>query len=324
MHLKILAYSLAVVIFSSLAYSPVFAERKVFKSDLSIEKLKAGNLGVEEIPETGDYRIYYRNYDGEIDSIVFRPSTKVDVIVKSTVESKPEALTMSSSEHPPVYLYQYTIESLKTSRQPVRAFRVMMQIPKGTQLSIMAPDDWHFRGPKPKHAVNSVFFGASSHGNTRPEVYIHPGQSLKHFAIEAPGLPGILTAYITGQAKPWTGTEAVELPLGLKHKSVHGRIVGPVPVPEDFQPVKFAARLESLFLESVELGWISNERETQPLLDVLKSLQTALSSNKVAQARSQILEFLAILKLKSKTENILTSEATSMLKINAQYLLGKL
>lgn len=325
MNLKSISTYITILLFGFLACFSVFAERQVFKSGLDIEELKADNLGVEEIPETGDYRIYYRKYGSEIDFIVFSPSTKVDVMVKSTVKATEQSSGISPSEDPPVYLYQYEIENFKTSRQPVRAFRVMMEIPKGTKLSIIPPSGWYFWGPRPsKSALNSVFFGADSHGATRPEVYIHPGESLKGFAIEAPGLPGILTAYIKGKAKRWTGTEAVEIPLGLKENSTHGKIIGPVPLPEDFRPVDFAAHLESLFAESVQLGWVNDEPEVQPLLETLKSVKTALDKNQIAQARSRISEFLTTLESVSKTEKVLTSEATSMLKINAQYLLNKL
>ena len=50
----------------------------------------------------------------------------------------------------------------------------------------------------------------------------------------------------------------------------------------------------------------------------------ALDKNRIPQASVQISEFLTTLEEMSKTEQILTSEAVWLLKLNAQYLRSQL
>lgn len=320
---RVLISSLVILFLTVSFYPSVFAERQVFKPVLNIDKLEKNNLSVEEIPGTGNYRIYYRGADGEIHFVRFEPATKVGVIVKSTVEEPVGFQEISPSEGPPAYIYRYEIQSLRTSRQPVRTFVVGMKVPKGTKISPMNPKDWYSRQPRPsEHAPNWVRWSALPRSDREPSTYIQPGESLEGFALRCPGLPGILTAYIKGHITIHELREEADAPLGLEENSVQGKVIGPVPIPEVFRPVDFAAHLESLFAESVQLGWVNDEPEVQPLLETLKSVKTALDKNQIAQARSRISEFLTTLESVSKTEKVLTSEATSMLKINAQYLLN--
>ena len=101
-------------------------------------------------------------------------------------------------------------------------------------------------------------------------------------------------------------------------------MIGPVPVSEVLRPVDFASHLELLFEESIKLGWVNNEQKAQPLLETLKALKLALDKNRITQARFQISEFLTTLEGMSETEEVLTSEAVLLLKINAQYLRSQL
>ncbi len=322
---RVLISSLVILFLTVSFYPSVFAERQVFKPVLNIDKLEKNNLGVEEIPGTGNYRIYYRGADGEIHFIRFEPATKVGVIVKSTVEEPVGFQGISPSEGPPEYIYRYEIQSLRTSRQPVRTFVVGMKVPKGTKISLKNPKDWYSWEPRPsQHAPNWVNWGTSARGGREPSIYIQPGESLKGFSLQSSGLPGILSAYSRGKRTIREGREEVESQLGFFENSVQGKVIGPVPIPEVFRPVDFVAHLESLFAESAKLGWVNDEPEVQPLLETLKSVKTALNKNQIARARSRISEFLTTLESVSKTEKVLTSEATSMLKINAQYLLNKL
>ena len=128
----------------------------MFKPVLDLDKVKKQNLDVEEIAGTGNYRIYYRGQDGKVHFVRFEPATKVDVIVKSTVEKPTSAQGISPSAGPPEYIYKYQIQSLKTSRQPIRTFVIRMKTPvirmktpKGTKISLINPKDWCSWGPRP-------------------------------------------------------------------------------------------------------------------------------------------------------------------------------
>jgi hypothetical protein len=131
-------------------------------------------------------------------------------------------------------------------------------------------------------------------------------------------------AYSRGKRTIREGREEVDTQLGVVENSVQGKVIGPVPVPEVFRPVDFASHLESLFAQSAELGWINELQKAQPLLETLKALKLALDKNRIPQARFQISEFLRTLDGLSETEQVLTSEAVLLLKLNAQYLRSQL
>jgi hypothetical protein len=326
MYSKGVSIQLFIVFFSILSLSAtVFAEREMFKPVLALDKVEKQNLGVEEIAGTGNYRIYYRGQDGKVHFVRFEPATKVDVIVKSTVEQSASAQGISPSEGPPEYIYKYQIQSLKTSRQPIRTFVIRMKTPKGTKISLINPKNWYSWEPRPfKYAPNWISWRGLPRSDREPSTYIQPGKSLKGFTLQSPGLPGILTAYIRGHITIHELREATDVSLRVEENSVQGKVIGPVPVPEVFRPVNFVTHMESLFAQSVGLGWINELQKAQPLVETLKSVKTALDKNRIPQARVQISEFLRTLDGLSKTEQILTSEAVWLLKLNAQYLRSQL
>ena len=326
MYSKGVSIQLFIVFFSILSLSAtVFAEREMFKPVLDLDKVKKQNLDVEEIAGTGNYRIYYRGQDGKVHFVRFEPATKVDVIVKSTVEKPTSAQGISPSAGPPEYIYKYQIQSLKTSRQPIRTFVIRMKTPKGTKISLINPKDWCSWGPRPsEYAPNWVRWSGLSRSDKEPSTHIQPGKALKGFILQSPGLPGILTAYIRGHITIHELREATDVSLRVEENSVQGKVIGPVPVPEVFRPVDFASHLESLFEESLKLGWVNNTQKAQPLRETLKALKMALDKNRIPQARVQISEFLRTLDGLSKTEQVLTSEAVLLLKLNAEYLQSQL
>ena len=322
---RALVSGLAILFLTLFFYPSVFGERQAFKPVLAINKLKKKNLGIEEIPGTGNYRIYYRSADGEVHFIRFEPATQIDIIVKSTVEEPVGFQGISPSEGPPEYIYRYEIQSLETSCQLVRTFVVRMRVPKGTKISVINPGNWYSRGSRPsENAPNWIRWSALTRGGRDPAAYIQPGESLKGFSLQSPGLPGILMAYSRGKRTIREGREEVDTQLGVVENSVQGKVIGPVPVPEVFRPVDFASHLESLFAQSAELGWINELQKAQPLLETLKALKLALDKNRIPQARFQISEFLRTLDGLSETEQVLTSEAVLLLKLNAQYLRSQL
>jgi hypothetical protein len=326
MYSKGVSIQLFIVFFSILSLSAtVFAEREMFKPVLALDKVEKQNLGVEEIAGTGNYRIYYRGQDGKVHFVRFEPATKVDVIVKSTVEKSTSAQGISPSAGPPEYIYKYQIQSLKTSRQPIRTFVIRMKTPKGTRIALINPKDWYSREPRPfEYAPNWVRWSGLPRSDREPSTYIQPGKSLKEFTLQSSGLPGILTAYIRGHITIHELREATDVSLRVEENSVQGKVIGPVPVPEVFRPVNFVTHMESLFAQSVGLGWINELQKAQPLVETLKSVKTALDKNRIPQARVQISEFLRTLDGLSKTEQVLTSEAVLLLKLNAEYLQNQL
>ncbi len=326
MYSKGVSIQLFIVFFSILSLSAtVFAEREMFKPVLALDKVKKRNLDVEEIAGTGNYRIYYRGQDGKVHFVRFEPATKVDVIVKSTVEKSTSAQGISPSAGPPEYIYKYQIQSLKASRQAIDSFVVKMRVSKGTKISLINPKNWYSWEPRPfKYAPNWISWRGLPRSDREPSTYIQPGKSLKGFTLQSPGLPGILTAYISGHITIHELREETDVSLRVEENSVQGKVIGPVPVPEVFRPVDFASHLESLFEESLKLGWVNNTQKAQPLRETLKALKMALDKNRIPQARVQISKFLTTLEEMSKTEQILTSEAVWLLKLNAQYLRSQL
>ena len=326
MYSKGVSIQLFIVFFSILSLSAtVFAERKMFKPVLALDKVKKQNLGVEEIAGMGNYRIYYRGQDGKVHFVRFEPATKVDVIVKSTVEKSASAQGISPSEGPPEYIYKYQIQSLKASRQAIDSFVVKMRVSKGTKISLINPKNWYSWEPRPfKYAPNWISWRGLPRSDREPSTYIQPGKSLKGFTLQSPGLPGILTAYISGHITIHELREETDVSLRVEENSVQGKVIGPVPVPEVFRPVNFVTHMESLFAQSVGLGWINELQKAQPLVETLKSVKTALDKNRIPQARFKISEFLRTLDGLSKTEQVLTSEAVLLLKLNAEYLQNQL
>ncbi len=319
---------IAAICFCLCFASGAFAKRVPFKRMLDIEKVRKYNLDAEFIKETGDLKIYYRDYDGQVKFLIYHPSNKVDVVVSTTVEKLDgsDSGSGSQSKIQRGYRYRYKVASAKTSQQSMRTMVLEMTTPKTAPMNIKPPKGWYFRRTLNSKVHNWVRWSGLPRAPHEKSPYIAPGAELQNFTLDAPGLPGILAAYSGGSAKRNILNEAVESP-GFHANYVKGSVVGPVPEPAVFDAVLFAQYIGGLYDQGVKLGWVNGDKKTAPVRDRFRkrlfSAIEAAESGKTAVAKRGFQNILTETQSLVKRK-LVEPEMDALLTVNIEYLLERM
>ena len=270
-------------------------------------------------PTTANYIYSWQGYDGTRKSVVYEPATKIDVIVEAGVKSANRG-----------YKYNYKVVNLKTGLQDITTFAVEYKAPV---VRASSPEGWLSRS-----FVQKPVWGWSG----EQKAAIKPGDSFADFTFQSKGLPGIVKCYAQGYTKIMRFPEEKPSEIGKsipKHfeNMVSGKTIGPVSVSKDFNPLIFANNLSSLVQESFSLGWIDDEEVARSLegklreasfniglgLDrTFKAIRFILAPKLNREARNSLEIFVK--EVESQEDKHITSEAASLLTLNAQYLIDHL
>ena len=326
---------IAAICFCLCFASGAFAKRVPFKSALDLKKLREHNLDVEFIEETGDLKIYYRDYDDQVKFLIYHPSNKVDIVVSTTVEklNSTNAGSGSQSKIQREYRYRYKVASAKTSAQSLKGLNFEMALPKTTLMNIKSPKGWGFRRSS-QHAIrNTVAWLAKIRSSDEKRsslrlkaTDIAPGAELEGFTLDATGLPGILSAFARGDAKRNILNHEVEPPR-YREDCVKGSVVGPVPEPAVFDAALFAQYIGGLYDQGVQLGWVDGDKKTAPVRDRFR--KRLFSAIEAAEKGKTVLAKRGFQSVLAETQSLVKRklvepEMDALLTVNIQYLLEKM
>lgn len=280
---------------------------------------------------TGDYTLRWKNPDGSLARTTFSPATKIDVIVTGAVD-----FDMTADE----FIYQYRLESLRSSRQHIQW--LIVEFNDAIQ-GISSPESWNPAGLSFESALSWVDTTRDKQG----KVGLAPGSVLDGFGFKAPGSSGVERfsespassqgfffhrATSPGIVRCWARghTDVVkvsgEAPEGLTDMlprllddSVRGFTGGPVPIPKPLDPAKFAATIGDYSARALSLGWIDDPVTEKRLQEAISKIREALLAKNYALA-SRLLGSLKQGVDQEPTKGHLTSEAIALIKLNSQYL----
>lgn len=171
------------------------------------EVYKDWQEGVVLNPQTGDYIITYKTFEGSFSEVVFEPATKINPILKSKFTQAGKGNWIS---------YEYNIENGADAKQPIQ-----MLITTVTNLnpgSPMGPSDWWatvvptLKSFDLRLSWSKKLLGEKVYG-------IAPGKSLGGFKLESNDLPGVTIVEIRGYSveTTWLGhVPEIDTPVGKK------------------------------------------------------------------------------------------------------------
>ncbi|MGH2609593.1 MAG: FIMAH domain-containing protein [Tepidiformaceae bacterium] len=162
---------------------------------------------------------------------------------------------------------------------------------------------------------------------------VPPGAQSPALSFEAIGLPSVVTYYAGGHFPP-SPYEPIEEPVPartprevLGANAVRGQIVGIDAIPSARSPTGLLERLIGLQAQACgDLAWITSAGVCQSLQVKLDHAQRALTEGKAKDARNHLEAFLQELEAQHGPEpgKHVTDNAYWLLKVNAEYILGRL
>lgn len=231
--------------------------------------------------------------------------------------------------------YTYTVKSSTLSQQDVLRFNVQVKVPVAK--TDMTPASGWFVGSagiERKLDEGSVKTVVLWNGEDI-SMLIKPGRSLAGFKLMVKSLPGIqdfhMQGYTDKDMAEASGVSEEEMDvLGdlqdeFKNNSFKGKTIGPDPVPEVINLAGLVERLIVLKHQAASLGWIFG-----PGADgIVKSLDAKLDAAKASVARGQNKTAAGqmnafINELQAQRSKHLDDNAFFLLKVNAEFIIGKL
>ena len=251
-------------------------------------------------------------------TVVFEPATKIDPKVKSTVSKDSRTNT---------YLYSYSIENGVGSQQNLLSF--ILEFGNVEVINKTEADSWHNRRQMERSGDQMVFANRWAwHGDQGLEAT----WSTDGFALESPGIPGIMNANFRGRASLsilWPGgLPSPELRQKLsairKYPANHvlRKTIAPVAPPTQFEATAFLDTLISYKHEAFARGWIDNQGIVNSLDAKLDNVKKHLEKQKTKQAINVLNAFIN--QVEAQNGKHLTSEAYALLKFNAKFLIEQL
>lgn len=261
------------------------------------------------------YEISYDSYDDSGNKYrvetTFTPSNLVDPIYSASVSAESDG-----------YVYSYEVTSGISSRQELTMFHIE-RVERANLLS--APEYW-----EKSDLFKRPYSGWKRDLSIGDAAGINPGESVGPFIAVSPRLPGISnsTAFGYGALAPRFPDEPPEEVVVLLESvrkfpknSATRRVLGPGLLPGGSLEI----HLDSLIAhtdEALTLGWIDDSGLATRIGTLLEDARAhLLAADSVASAAS-----LTDLRLVAHVERDrgLTTEAYSLLSVNADFLLGRL
>jgi hypothetical protein len=150
--------------------------------------------GVVMHPETGNYVVTYKAWNGFFNSVIFEPATKIDPTLKSK---------FISSDSGNAVIYQYKLRNGAKARQNIEMF--LTHVSNINPGGPIAPPDWDGR-------VFPTFTDSNlrlswTHEGVGPSGGLAPGKTADGFRVESNDLPGVVVMQIKGNARhtTWLG-----------------------------------------------------------------------------------------------------------------------
>ena len=307
------------------------AARKVLeKPEYRIDKI-SDDFSVQFDKASGNYLIeYFAEWvnGGTTYKVTFVPATKVDVVVEAEVDKDQRGN----------FIYRYRIISQKSSLQNLRGFVVEhfnavynLTTPinwVGNPTSFTAAISWDgyklkSMGLEPESAQDGFGFSASPFNHA--EKYTNSRPSSPGVFFRGGSLPGIVGCYASGNTGivtfPSEPPEGVSdsIPRGLKVDAVGGKTVGPVGIPEHFDPIEFVKTIISYNRESFVQGWVEDQQTANINHEKLEKIIKTFEEGDRDLAYNLLTIFLSTIEAE-KNERKLLPEAYALLKYNIEYL----
>ncbi len=287
-----------------------------------------GAIKVIRNDDTGDFILRWKPPGGQPTEVVLVPASKVDVVVSATVEG---------SDDRGRYIYRYKLENGKSSRQRLQQFIVEFS---GAAIDLESPEDWRSSAlsfhsalswSDVKYDARGVLgadagavlegFSFKSFGHSGFERFTDRVNGKPGIFFRQATLPGIVRCWARGHTEvlklSGEGPEDLdELLPRVLDDAVKGLTVGPVPIPEPFEPIGFVALLTKYLHESLAQGWIESQAEVMEAEEALGRLRQALEKKDYRLAESLVDQAARALSKK----RTFTSEATALLTFNLDYL----
>ena len=217
---------------------------------------------------------------------------------------------------------EYVVRNRPESAEELFRFRV--EAPSAV-LRITRPD------PAERWVTSTVSKGLSMAGWGLLGTHLGPGAESPPLSFAAIGLPAIVTYYASGwfPVPPYRPVQPGPSPAprdAILANSVPGQTVGIEPFPEDRSPGNLLARLTGLRRQSCALGWITSDGVCHSLEVKLDAATASLSRSDAPSAQGQLGAFLGELEAQhgSQPGKHVTDNAYWLLKVNAEFLLGRL
>jgi len=161
---------------------------------------------------------------------------------------------------------------------------------------------------------------------------VPPGASSPPLVFEAVGLPTVVTSWVVGlssvplyQALPETSVVRPPPRDAIAAGSVAGKVVGVDSFPADLTPANLLARLRGLTDQACDsVAWISSTTVCSSLRGKLDLASQAVAQGDTATARNELTNFVASLDAQHGTGLPVNDNAYWLLKVNAEFILGRL
>jgi len=297
----------------------------------------------EDKPQPGEVFVY----KDSMVTIIFEPATKINPKVNSVVTKDSQKNT---------YLYSYSIANGADSQQNLRVFILEFGIDDVTDASTRWSSD-RIRGVRNGQiAFINRWMWSGDKG-------LEPTWSTDGFALESPGLPGIMNANFRGRTPilEWPTEPPGKIETQMFALEVYPanhvlrKTVAPVAPPTSFVPLDFLGTLISYTQQAFDLGWIDDQDIVNDLDEKLGDAKQQLEQGETKEAIEILQDFIEEVEEEAGVEEEdedeeddddddeeedddededeeeeeddekhLTSEAYALLKYNAEFLIGKL
>lgn len=269
--------------------------------------------------DTGNYLIRYKGDDDSIVTVVFEPPTKIvpNVNCVATWESKESD-----------YIYTYSIANGKESRQNLLYFEVEYH----NRIRDVSTNGWRAGIIyDPVLVDNRAVIQEAGRWFWAGDQGLEPTWSTDGFALRSKGLPGIVNAYFQGKSKTlafpdsgpgWELDQDIFKLQIFPADRVIRKTLGPVTLPEDISASALIDTLVSYKHQAFDLGWIRNKGIVNSLDQKLENAKAAFQRGNNKAGKNTIGAFLK--EVDAQKDKHLSSEAYSLLKFNAEFLLSRM
>lgn len=262
---------------------------------------------------TGNFFLQWVGIDGQRKTIIYKPATRLDVVVIAKVVSVPDEGS---------YQYFYILKNLPSSQRKLQN----LYLETGARIrDVQAPDASWYSRPFTGYlkGVLKVADGWVWSDTLRGRAGSPPGKTIEGVSFRSSGLPGIVKCYVrhngrlkgVGEELPEELHAAID---SVAWKIPQGITVGPVAKPESVDPATLVRNIIHLLDVSVEQGWINSQTLAQEIRGKLEKIVLTISQDSSVRARGNIESVLVL--IENEGGKGLLSEAYALLRFNLEYV----